>query len=241
VATIFLDTNQQNFNVANDGDKVFGQQGTESVTILSGVTGVVLDANVDEITFDGNVSDFSFQQQGNRLLVYSGNDLVATGNVQTDTDGTVLTFDDGTYSAEFGEGSVIEIGGTPVPDDEPGAVVPEDDPSGTVTEVSIDTGTPESPVAFNASGGAFEYSDDASVTTHVEISGFGSDDTIAFTNGDVDNYAFASEGTDVRISYNYQDEGTMNVITLTGVIENNAIVNDLATFTDAIGFDPFVV
>jgi hypothetical protein len=49
VATIFLDTNQQNFNVANDGDKVFGQQGTESVTILSGVTGVVLDANVDEI------------------------------------------------------------------------------------------------------------------------------------------------------------------------------------------------
>jgi hypothetical protein len=109
------------------------------------------------------------------------------------------------------------------------------------TSVDIDTGTPESPVAFNASGGAYEYSDDASVTTHVEISGFGSDDTIAFTNADVDDYFFASEGTDVRISYNYQDEGTMNVIILTGVVGNDALVYDLASFTDEVGFDPFVV
>jgi hypothetical protein len=68
MATIFLDVNETNFNVANDGDNVFGQQGTESVNILSGVTGTVLDGNIDQVSFAGNVSDFLFQQQGNQLL-----------------------------------------------------------------------------------------------------------------------------------------------------------------------------
>jgi hypothetical protein len=33
----------------------------------------------------------------------------------------------------------------------------------------------------------------------------------------------------------------MNVITLTGVVGNDALVYDQAGFTDAVGFDPFVV
>jgi azurin len=107
--------------------------------------------------------------------------------------------------------------------------------------VDIDTGTPESPAVFDTSNGAYEYTDDAAVATHVEIAGFGSDDAIALTNAGVNNYAFANDGSDVMISYNYLDEGTMNVIALTGIVENNSLVYDPASFTDAVGFDPFAV
>ncbi len=59
-----------------------------------------------------------------------------------------------------------------------------------------------------------------------------------FVDGDivfVDYYAFANDGTDVVISYNYLDQGTMNVITLTGVVSSDAMVYDLASFTDVTG------
>jgi len=160
------------------------------------------------------------------------------GNALAGIDGTRQTFDTfvfntlGTTVPEQGEppstgGSVtISEGGTGA--DEPIAV-------------DIDTGTPESPAVFDASNGAYEYTDDAAVATHVEIAGFGSDDAIALTNAEVDDYSFANDGADVMISYNYLDEGIINVITLTGVVSSDVLVFDPASFTDAVGFDPFVV
>jgi uncharacterized membrane protein len=124
MAKIFLDVGETNVNIANDGDKVYGQTGDESVNILEGVTGVVLDGNVDAVTLDGDVGDYLFQQQGNQLRVYSGTELVATIPVQTDEDGTQVTFGDGTYTVEFGAGAALELGGETVPSDEPGVVDP---------------------------------------------------------------------------------------------------------------------
>ncbi len=239
MATIFLDINETNFNIANDGNSIFGQQGTESVNILSGVTGTVLDANIDQVSLAGNVSDFLFQQQGNQLLVYKDNILVVTSIVQTDEDGSLLTFENGTFSAKFGQGAVIEIGGTPVPDDEPGEVIPGDDPSEPFTDVDIDTIAFPTQADFDAAGGAYNFIDDAAFSNYAVIVNFSADDTILFVNAVVDDYTFSNEGEDVTLSYNYQDDGIMNVITLTGVVSNDALVYDLASFTDAVGFDAF--
>jgi hypothetical protein len=143
---------------------------------------------------------------------------VVTSIVQTDEDGSLLTFENGTFSAKFGQGAVIEIGGTPVPDDEPGAVVPGDDPSGTVTDVDVDITAFPTETDFDADGGAYNFIDDAAVSNYAVIANFSADDTISFVNAVVDDYTFSNEGEDVTLSYNYNDDGIMNVIMLTGVV-----------------------
>jgi hypothetical protein len=40
MASVFLGANQTGFNVANNGDSIYGQTGEESVNILEGVTGI---------------------------------------------------------------------------------------------------------------------------------------------------------------------------------------------------------
>jgi hypothetical protein len=140
MANVLLNSNDQDYNISNDNDVIFGQAGgNETINIQTGVTGIVLDQNVEGVTFAGNVADFTYQQQGNQLLVYSGTDLVATVPVQVDENGSQLTFTDGTFTAEFGEGAVLELGGTEVPSDAPGAVEPGEDPG---DDPGDDPGTP---------------------------------------------------------------------------------------------------
>ncbi len=43
----------------------------------------------------------------------------------------------------------------------------------------------------------------------------------------------------IKNSCNYNNEGTMNVIELTGVVSSDALVYDQASFTEAVGFDAF--
>jgi len=83
--------------------------------------------------------------------------------------------------------------------------------------------------------------DDASIETNVRINNFSSDDVISISNADVDDYSFVQDGTDVSLSYNYMDEGVMNVITLIGVAGNDDLVYDQASFAAAIRFDAFAV
>jgi hypothetical protein len=240
MASVFLGVNQKGYNVANSGDSIYGQAGEESVNILEGVTGITVDQNMDQVSLAGNVSDFTFQQQGNRLLVYKGGILSVTMTVQVDNEGTVIGFDDGIYNAEFGAGSVIELGGTAVPDDFPGGVVPGDDPPEVIT-VGIDTGSLESPVTFDAADGAYNFQDNAAVAGNVKINNFSSDDIISFSNADVNDYSFQSENTDVTLSYNYNDSGIINIIELIGVVSSADLVFDQDSFVAAIGFDPFAV
>jgi hypothetical protein len=110
---------------------------------------------------------------------------------------------------------------------------------GAGTAVDIDTGTDRIPVSFDAAGGNYQFMDDAAVSTFVVISNFSSDDTIIISNADVNEYSFFNEGEDVTLSYNYNDEYIMNVIKLTGVVSNDALVYDFASFMDAVGFGAF--
>jgi hypothetical protein len=106
----------------------------------------------------------------------------------------------------------------------------------------IDVGTVfDDPVLFDADDGAYNFIDDASVETNVAINNFSANDTISFENADLSNYEFANSGEDVWLTYNYNDEGPMNFITLTGIVSSEDLVYDLDSFVAATGFDPFVV
>jgi len=115
----------------------------------------------------------------------------------------------------------------------------DNDPDENPIEVDIDTATFPTETDFDASGDAYNFIDDAVVSNYAVIENFSADDTISFVNADVNDYAFSNEGEDVTLSYNYNDEGTMNVIELTGVVSSVALVYDLASFTDAAGFYAF--
>ncbi len=111
------------------------------------------------------------------------------------------------------------------------------DDSGTETRVSIDAGTLETPSIFDAARDAFNFTDDADVLTNVRIDNFTSDDSITITNAQESDYSFSNDGSDMYIIFNNQ--GTINTISLTGVVSSDALVYDRDTFTDAMGFDPF--
>jgi hypothetical protein len=94
--------------VANDNEKVFGQQGHESVIVLAGVTGVTLDQNLEQITLSGDTADYAFEQQGNQLHILDGGSRVVSFPVQPDDDGTRLMFDNGAaYDAVFVDGTIV--------------------------------------------------------------------------------------------------------------------------------------
>ena len=347
MARVYLDPNES-YTVHNNNTYVYGTTGNEIVTLSSGFTGAILDQNTESIMLPGDLNLYTFKQAGNTINVYdaSGSSLITTAPVQGDSDGTVLTFSNGSASVLL-SGGVMKLGGVTVSTTAPtmltgvlldsgssiaisaagtssaangdvsfnvssgtythnitnfsagdkinfpegsiasvlnssfsdgivdlswalsgsvvtirlsgisaandsqlnsvsnfntlfgaGTISPADE-GGVVIGEDIDTGTYESPVTFNAGGGRYQFMDDAAVATHVVINEFGSGDFISFVNADVSVYSFSNEGEDVTISYNYLNEGTMNVIRLAGVVSSDALVYDSASFTDAIGFAAF--
>jgi V8-like Glu-specific endopeptidase len=119
MASVFLGINERGFNIANSDDHVYGQTGFESVHILIGVSNIVLDQNIEQVSLAGDMPDFTYQQQGNQLMVFDSGNLVVTIPVQGDEDGTRLVFDgNDVYNAVFVNG-VIELddGKNIIPDD----------------------------------------------------------------------------------------------------------------------------
>lgn len=109
--------------------------------------------------------------------------------------------------------------------------------SGSGTLVSIDTGTLDAPVSLDAGGDAFIFTDNASVMTNVIIDNFTADDRITLMNAGPGDYSFSNDGEDMYIIFNNQ--GTVNTISLTGVVTGDTLVYDQASFISAMGFDPF--
>lgn len=108
MASVFLELNETGVVVANDNEKVFGQQGHEGIIILAGVTGVTLDQNVEQITLSGDMAGYTFEQQGNQLHILDGGSRVVSFPVQADDDGTRLVFDNDTaYNAVFVDGDIV--------------------------------------------------------------------------------------------------------------------------------------
>jgi uncharacterized protein (TIGR02145 family) len=105
--------------------------------------------------------------------------------------------------------------------------------------VSLDKGSPSTgnSVSFDAAGGSFNFIDDASVSTYVEIRNFTSDDHITIINADANDYAFVGTESDVTLSFHFNNNGTMNIIKLVGILNGNALVYDLDSLETALNFN----
>jgi hypothetical protein len=119
MAKVFLDSGDS-WIIANDGADVFGAAGDEQAIINAGVTGVVLDSNVERADLAGNVADYTFQQQGNQLVAFSGGEAVMYLPVQED--GSQVVFADGSVEVTL-DATGMQLGGSEVPSTE-GPVVP---------------------------------------------------------------------------------------------------------------------
>jgi len=113
MAKVYLESTDTAFTISNNNTSVYGAAGDQVITIASGVTGVTYDQNTERVVFAGASSAYTYLQSGNQILVYSGGVLVATIPVQGDTNGTQLTFTDGTANAVLTTG-VMALGGTTV-------------------------------------------------------------------------------------------------------------------------------
>lgn len=111
MAKVYLDSGDT-FSLSGAAS-VFGSTGTEKVIVNSGVTGVVVDANVERVDLPGASSAYTFQQAGNQLKVLSGATVVATIPLQDDTDGTQVVFTNGSVSAKVGA-TGMTLGGAAV-------------------------------------------------------------------------------------------------------------------------------
>lgn len=111
MAKVYLDSGD-NFTLSSAAT-VYGSTGTEKVTINAGVTGVVVDANVERVDLDGNSSTYTFQQSGASLKVLSGGVVVATIPLQEDANGTQLVFANGSVEAKVGA-TGMTLGGAAV-------------------------------------------------------------------------------------------------------------------------------
>jgi hypothetical protein len=113
-AKIYLGSDD-NFTVGNSGATLYGSSGTDTVTIATGMSGVILDQNVERINLSGAAGSYSFKQTGNKITLYdaSGTTLLVSVPVQGDSDGTLLSFSNGTASVTL-SGGVMTVGGATV-------------------------------------------------------------------------------------------------------------------------------
>lgn len=102
----------------------------------------------------GASSDYLYKQSGNQILVYSGSSLVATIPLQGDTDGTQLTFTNGTANAILTSG-VMSLGGTTVSGVTAATVAP-----GTINTSIVSSGTSVTTGTGGTTSGAYTITAD---------------------------------------------------------------------------------
>lgn len=108
---IFFEAGTSALNVSDSGVGVFGANGVQTLKLKTGALNVTADSNVDKFYFDGAITDFKFQQTGANLKVFDATDkLIIDLGVQDDSNGTPLTFTDGTIKAALvGSSSGVQI------------------------------------------------------------------------------------------------------------------------------------
>lgn len=209
---------------------IMDTEGTNNIQLVGGlsITSSLVTNNALELTLSNNTK---IQLLGADNFGYD-----VGGNTLAGVEGTQQTFE--TFVAQTldttvpGQGESPSTGG--------GVIITEGGPGDeNPIDVDIDTATFPTETDFNADGEAYNFIDDAAVSNYAVIDNFSADDTISFVNADVNDYVFSNEGEDVTLSYNYNDEGIMNIIQLTGVVSSEDLVYDQASLSAAIGFDVF--
>jgi hypothetical protein len=95
------------FTVA-DRAIVYGNTGQETLQIV-GTPDVTIDQNIERVELDSTLVSYGFQQHGNTVAIRKAGALVGTIAVQSDADGTMITFIDGTVHFKL-TGTTMFIG-----------------------------------------------------------------------------------------------------------------------------------
>jgi len=227
MAKVYLDLNES-FTVINNNIQIYGTTGNEVLTLSSGVTGAIIDQNIESIIFSENLNFYTFKQAGNTISVYdaSGSLLIAKTPVQGDADGTILNFNNGSASVIL-SGGVMKLGEETV-----SSTIPTQ-----LTGLPLDSGFSIAVSAAgtsSAAGGDFTFNVASGTYTH-NISNFGAGDVLNFPEGitasvSQDSY---SDGI-VGLSWAYN--GNIVKIHLTGISNANDIqLNSVSDFNTVFG------
>ncbi len=198
MAKVYLESAGEAFTVASSNTTVYGFTGEQVITIASGVTGALFDQNTERVVLAGASSDYLYKQSGNQILVYSGSSLVATIPLQGDTDGTQLTFTNGTANATLVSG-VMSLGGTTVSGVTAATVTP-----GTINTSIVSSGTSVTTGTGGTTSGAYTITADkntvvegSSVVYTVTRTSTTSAASLTYNvAGDSSSYTAATAGTD---------------------------------------------
>ena len=241
--SLYLAVNEQ--VLVNSNTRVFGNTGIESIIVTTGSTNITFDQNLERVILNGNIGDYTFGQSGGEIYVYKGGVLVVRGVIQTDADGTQLTFNGGTVNVVT-SGGTVTVGGTTLTGTPttPTPVVP------TTTNTSVTTGT------TGTTTGTTKYlavNEQASVGSNVSVFGNSGSESIVvipgssnitfnqsvekiILTGNISEYTFGQSGGEVFIFKNGTlvikgvvqtdtdgtqltfDNGTVNVTVVGGVV-----------------------
>ena len=194
------------FSVSNNGATIYGNTGSDGVTIASGVSGVIIDQNIERLNFSGSSSSYTFKQTGNKINVFDamGTTLLASAPVQGDGDGTLLSFSNGMASAILA-GGVMALGGARVATGTAGSLLPtlvaSTLPTANSTKAKVYFGANDS---FNVSNnGATLYGNTGNdaVTIDPGVSGVIIDQNIEriVFSGASSSYAFKQTGNKMNV------------------------------------------
>jgi hypothetical protein len=171
------------FTVSSSGATLYGNTGTDTVTITNVTTGITLDQNIEKINLPGTTTSYRFKQTGNKINIYdtSGTTQIVTVPVQGDTDGTILSFSDGTAAAQLTSG-IMTLGGATV--------------SATATALTP-TLTANTPTPFTASKAKVFLGND-------DIFTINSSGTTLYGSSGNDSVTIAAEVTNVTLDQNVE-------------------------------------
>lgn len=165
MSKIYLDANDElTITGAKNPVDVFGQAGgLEAVFIGSNNdNAVTVNQSVEQVLLSGATTSYTYVQQGGSIKVMSGTTLVTTVFAQTDTNGTQLTFSNGTVDVKFGTGAdanTLFFGGVKVD-----ATTPT-----TITPLAIDSANTSTGVPGGGASSVFNLT--ASIDTYLGTTG----------------------------------------------------------------------
>ncbi|NDG04507.1 MAG: hypothetical protein EB121_04065 [Alphaproteobacteria bacterium] len=196
---------------------VYGASEQESVVLAAGASQVELDQNVDRVYLSNSASAYRYQQTGNRINVYAGSEIVLRIPIQSDDDGTVFVFRDGTASALLQSG-VMRLGGAVVASAAPaslsptlGAVVAA--PAGPST-ASVYLGEHASFAAASAGLNVYGGNGNETLLMREGASAIVADqgiEAVSFGSG-LGRYSFQQTGNRLNV---YDQAGTLRLLTVT--------------------------
>lgn len=110
---VFLSNNS--FTAVDPYLQIFGSDGTSDRVVFQ-LTAIesYLDQTIDQVILSGATDDFRFRQAGNTIEVYSDTERLLSKPIQADSDGSVFTFTNGTFSAYLAFDGVMTLGGVAV-------------------------------------------------------------------------------------------------------------------------------